>query len=74
MSTKGKKHIQLALKKENAHDEDFSTEVVMSGEGYIVIPDEQGGFSIQQAKKNCWGNLILFLHLNTGHYIFYCHT
>ena len=66
MSTQGKKHIQLTLKKENAHEESPSPEAVMSGEGYIVIPDEQGGFSIQQAKKNCWGNLLSFLYPTRG--------
>ena len=58
MSTVGHDHVQLALKKEKAQEKTQpQIETVIKDNGYIVIADKWGGFSIQRAKKCFLGNL-----------------
>ena len=57
IATKGKDHIQLVLKKENGQAEQTQAEAIISGKGYIIIADKQGGFSIRRCRESFWGNL-----------------
>ena len=66
ISTNGKDHIQVLLRKENTPVEQQQTEAVIAGRGYIIIADKQGGFSIRRCKERFWGNLNYICLKNPG--------